>query len=492
MAEFDNSYQAVVSDEELNKLKPIVEDFVRFYSSNKDKPVKEWLTKKLSEQLPDKNDAEIQEIADNIIESINVTEEKKQSLNKAISDGRSTERWLASEIEQAAAGMTNEQTANYYQNLDEAVENANRSFRTTLTNEDGTISQNTNLDGFIAEQHHAQTFNLKAAVKGSDYKAEVLEPEGKRYVKNSVDIKISTKDGKTVARYQGKYGKDAGVTKGLFRRGDYRGQQKLVPAEQQAEIAKSTGQIQSPDGIKSTPLTKEEAVQLKKDAQSGNWKDLDWNNAYETKDLAIGLANQVGKASAVGALIGAGTYTLQKAVNGEDIETEEVVETALKTGADVGVKSAVAGALKVGAEKGIIKCIPKGTSANVCANIAFTAIEDVKVMNKVATGELSVEEGMDVLEQTTASSVAGLMSAGEGAAVGATIGSVAGPIGAAVGGFVGGTVAYMAGSKVAETVVKGVQKVRKKVREVVFDTAKKVVSGAKGVFSSVASFLGVF
>ena len=84
---------------------------------------------------------------------------------------------------------------------------------------------------------------------------------------------------------------------------------------------------------------------------------------------------------------------------GEEIEGADVVETALKGGADFGIKAAAAGALKVGAEKEIIKFIPKGTPASTITNIAFVAIEDAKVMGEMVTGDLSVKEGIEKIEQ---------------------------------------------------------------------------------------------
>ena len=124
------------------------------------------------------------------------------------------------------------------------------------------------------------------------------------------------------------------------------------------------------------------------------------------------------------------------------------------SGADFGVKTATAGALKAASEKGILKVIPKGTKGGTFANIAFVAIENVKVLGKVATGELTAKEGLDAMEQTTASCVAGIATSTKGAAIGATIGSVLGPVGTAVGGFIGGTIGYMAGSKVAQAMLR--------------------------------------
>ena len=173
----------------------------------------------------------------------------------------------------------------------------------------------------------------------------------------------------------------------------------------------------------------------------------------------------------------------QKLWNGEKIEADEVVETAIVSGADFGVKAATAGALKVGVEKEIITVIPKGTPASTFANIAFVAIEDVKIIGKMMSGELTAKEGIEKIEQTTVATVAGLASMSKGAAIGATVGAVFGPVGAAIGGFVGGTVGYMAGSKVGETIVKGAQKLRDGAVKVV----KTVASGVKNVVSGVAN-----
>ena len=110
--------------------------------------------------------------------------------------------------------------------------------------------------------------------------------------------------------------------------------------------------------------------------------------------------------------------------------------------------------------------IPKGTPAGTIANIAHVAVENVKIAGKMATGELTVKEGLEKMEQTTVATVAG---------------SVFGPVGIAVGGLIGGTIGYMAGSKVGETIVKGAQKIRKTVGEGIKSAAKTVIEVAKSI-----------
>ena len=191
-----------------------------------------------------------------------------------------------------------------------------------------------------------------------------------------------------------------------------------------------------------------------------------------------------------GAAVGAGMAIATKMWNGEPIDGEEVVKTAITSGADFGIKTATAGALKVASEKGFLKIIPKGTPGSTFASIAFVSIENIKVLGKVATGELTPKEGLDVMQQTTGSCIAGIIASAKGSAVGAAIGSVLGPIGTAVGGFIGGTVGYMAGSKIGQAIVKGYQKVRDTAIEVVKTVGKTVFSGIKSVAHGFASLLG--
>ena len=486
----DEEFSPIIIEEECKQMKPILSDFMKGYSLNKDKPVQEWLSQKLQEYLPERNPDEIKKITSEIVITIELDEKNRTSLEKAISEGRSKESWFVSETKKVASAMSSQEASEYLTNLDNALKTANESLYGTITTQAGVVNQNPRLDGFIAEQYHAQTFNMNAEATGSHYRAKVLEPEGNSYAKNSVDIVIVDGEGNIVRKYQSKYCKDAKATEKAFEHGDYRGQRKVVPDGQETEIStKATSVIEAPDGTTSNPLTKSRAEQMRDEAQSGRWNDLNWSE-YAIKDIAIGIGKQACYAALQGAAIGVGFDVAQKLWNGEEIEADEVIETAIVSGADFGVKAAVAGALKVGVEKEIITVIPKGTPASTFANIAFVAIEDVKVIGKMMSGELTAKEGIEKIEQTTVATVAGLATMGKGAAIGATVGAIFGPVGVAIGGFVGGTVGYMAGSKIGETVVKGAQKLRDgavKVVKTLGIGVKNVVSGGANGIKSVAS-----
>ena len=354
---------------------------------------------------------------------------------------------------------------------------------------------NPSLDGFIAEQHHVNSFNMKSQAVGSDVYAEVLKPKpGERFAANSVDIVIKDSSGKIIRRYQAKYGATADATIKMIKEGNYRGQQLLVPAEQVEKVQaafpdRKVSAAITEGSVSSKPLTKEEALKMRDDAQKGNFLEKDWSE-YATKDLAQGIASEIGKSCLMGVAVGAGMNILSKVVKGDPIDGQEVVETAIVSGADFGVKTAVAAGLKVAAEKEIIHVIPKGTPAGALASIAFVAVENAKVAGKVASGELSIKEGVDKMEQTTVSCVAGIAASAKGTSSGAVVGSVLGPVGTAIGGFVGGCVGYIAGSKVGEAVVKGYQKIRDKAKGFLSTTGSLIATTVGSFARGLASLFG--
>ena len=485
----DEEWQPAISVETARELKPIQQQFMESYANNADDvSTRDWLYGELAKSLPEHSAEEIARMSDEIVSTLELQEQKRASLWEATKQGRNKESWFADEVVKATSQMSTQEASSYLHGLDDALADANHSLFDTLHTQAGLINQNPNLDGYIAEQYHVQTFNLNAEATGSTYRAKVLGPGDSGYRKNSVDIEIVDENGTVVRRYQSKYCKDANATAHAFEKGDYRGQRKLVPEEQAKDIDKKTSTvIEAPDGTTSKPLSKKGAKELQKDAQSGKWNDLDWNE-YKAKDLAIGIGKQAGQAALTGAAVGALSDIAQKVWNGEEINGAEVIEKAICSGADFGVKAAAAGALKVGVEKGIIHCIPKGTPAGTIANIAHVAIEDAKILRNVATGELTLQEGFERMEQTTVATVAGIAASTKCAAIGASIGAVLGPVGIAVGSVVGGAVGFMAGSKVGTAVVNGIQKVRKKVSTVL----KDIESVAGGVIRSVGKAIHNF
>ena len=102
----------------------------------------------------------------------------RQSLDNAISQGRSKEDWFAKEVGSATKDLGQVKTCEYLKDLDSAMDTSNENLYNSILTDNAVVNKNQNLDGFIAEQYHAETFNLNAKASGSQYRAEVLVPEG--------------------------------------------------------------------------------------------------------------------------------------------------------------------------------------------------------------------------------------------------------------------------------------------------------------------------
>ena len=428
---------------------------------------------------------EIVSTANEVVADVEWANVDKASLHAHLDAGKSKASWLARNIERGAAAAGAANVGHYAARIDEALKTANDQMLGTVSTRSSAVNRIPNLDGFIAEQHHADTFNLDAAAKGSPLRAEVLGSQGK----NSVDVVIKDGDGHIVRRYQAKYGQDSEATQKLFEKGDYRGQRKLVPSGQEGDIQGSTGRLEA-DGVRSKPLTKDQAKRLQEKAQQEQEsRQYDWNDVNR-----IEIAKLIGKQALVGAAIACGfqgarilgrrvwNFLRGKESPPANEDLREFFESSVKSAAHVGAQTAVSGAVVVAAKSGWIKVL-KDTPAGRIVGIVHVAMENAKVLCKLAKGELNGEEALDAMGNCTASAVGGLVGAGKGAAVGAVLG---GPVGAVIGGVVGG----MAGSKIGEAVWEGckvIDKTAAKVRQAVVEGVAEAVKSKGRVLNPLSS-----
>jgi hypothetical protein len=251
------------------KTRGVIRDFVSSYKHKAEETTDTaWLEDEFAKYpVIWVNDDERKTAAQTIVECVQRYEAEKNKLAEYREKGISRESYLKNAIETGAKAQGITDFGKYASEIDRAIDEANADNINLMYRMDGGINQQYNLDGFIAEQHHAETFNMEAAAQGSSYRAEVLKPApGEAYGKNSVDIVIRDADGKIVKRYQSKYGSDSDTTRKLFEEGDYRGQRKLVPEGQGKDVQGSTEAIEC-EGIKSKPLSKEEAKERQRKIQ---------------------------------------------------------------------------------------------------------------------------------------------------------------------------------------------------------------------------------
>ena len=490
-----------IKESDYPKIQQTVHDFVSDYAhKTADTTDTQFLVKKFN-NYPSlwRDQAEIEQTARDIVETVNTYVANRRELDAHIAQGKRRESWLAKKIEQGAAAAGAVQTGIYAQKIDTAIENANSAMARTIRNLDGSINKNPNLDGFIAEQHHASTFNIDAAVKEKNFSAEPLQSNGK----NSVDVVVRDARGKIVRKYQSKYGKDAETTEGYFEDGDYRGQRKLVPEGQGDKIKKNTNEkiefkdskSKKPETIESKPLSKEEAKAKQAQAQrEGKIDEYTWNDANKGA-----IAKKIGGKAALSAALAIGLQgarivgrrilnwaTGQKNQSVEE-DVKEFAESAIKSGASAGLTVATSGALTVAARSGWLGKLLMKTPAGHIAAAACVGIENVKTLYKFAKGELTGEEALDHAGRSTCSVIGGFALGAKGASVGMAVGSVLGPAGALVGGIAGGIIGSIAGSTVGEAVFSA----GKKVVSAVVDGVKAFAAGIAGAVRTAADFVSV-
>jgi hypothetical protein len=495
-----NAYQALSDNEEkqLEQVVDIIQEVVNSYTQ-KDRGIsdEDWAKDEFSKHKSEFSEIETEVFSKEITASVHSFDRNLQSIETAMLNGTSKEKWFQDKIQEATVGIEINKVGQYLQEIDLIIANSNNLMHKTIMNADGSINQNPNLDGFIFEQHHVNSFNMDAILKGDKHRAEVLLPKpGGTYTKNSVDIVIKDAFGKIVKKYQAKFYTNAEASNNAFDKGNYPFQGKLVGETQTGQVINSKDII-GVGKVKGSPLSKQDGKGLQKLAQEGKSIDVDWNY-YKLKDLSSHMTKNVAYAGLQSATIAVGFDLVYKKMSGQNINGDEIVEIALRTGSDAGIKSATTVGLKIASEKGLISLIPKGTPAGIIANVACVAIENVKVLSEIARGELTIAKGLEKMERVTVATVSGLVCSSFGTVTGAVIGAVAlswiplvGPmVGGVVGGLVGGTVAYMAGSKVGEVVCRAHQKVRETVVNVIKSGARAVgnaVSTAWNSFKSVFS-----
>lgn len=481
-AEVFDSYcvEKIWPEEKAKQVFQIEKAFLKSYaaSQSQEVPLAQWLAQELHKQLPEKSANEVEAISNEIISALQTAEEMKASQQKAIAIGRSKESWFASKVMQATADMPIPKRAEYLQSLEEAIKSANEATYKVIAAENGssnsasasTAGAQTEAAEKRQESNSALNIGKQACHAGVQTAATTAGKNIAQKVINGEEI-----DGDEVAKKAVDAGVDeavkvavAGATKVAEEKG-------WIPREANEKRQQESGRQSNSGSSKVKPKIKE--------------------NEYSLKVTALSIGRQACYAGVQNAAVAVGRDLAQKVLNGEEIDGDEVIKKAVDAGVDEGVKVAVAGAVRVAGEKGLIPQIQqlKGGSGNVCANVAFVAIENVKVAKQVADGKLTVHEGLEVMAQTTGACVAGIAVAAKGGAiVGSALGSVIGPWGTAIGGFVGNAAGYIAGSTIGGVVMQGAKALYDGARNVVKNVANAAVRGVGTLVNTVASAASSF
>ena len=411
-----------IKEEDYPKIRQTITEFVSDYQKKDDATTdKQWLVQSFNRYPKLWKDAnDIEQTAEAIVSTVYAYEKNRQELEDHLAAGKQRGSWISEKLEQGAAFSGVQQVNRYAAHLDEAISNANRQMADTIRTMNGEINQNPNLDGLIAEQHHANTFNLDAAQKEQPFYAETRKSTGK----NSVDIVVRDADGKIAQKYQSKYGKDTEHTEQYFKDGNYCGQQKLVAEGQGKDINKAHEKIEFTDDkskkketIESKPLSKEEAKAMQEKAQrEGKIDNYTWNDANKGF-----IAKSIGKKATRAALFAVGfqgarilgrriwNWATGKENQSVAEDVQEFAKSSLESGASAGLTVAASGGLTVAARSGWLgKLVSKAPAGRIAA-AACVGVENIKVLYKFSKGEISGQEAIDQAGRATCSVVGGLV-----------------------------------------------------------------------------------
>jgi hypothetical protein len=461
----------IVTEQEAKTFMDIFRKCLKAYKEKDDSVTdEEWLVQLFCNEIEGCSEEEATADAKTVIDTVRTNSENLESLNEAVRSGKSKDKWLADKIQQAAVGISVQEYGYFLKDLDDKMYRLNENIADALSRKkDGHINMCRNLDGNIAEHFIAQTTMLDSLLKGKNVKVDVLQS----YTPNSVDVRATNIDTGEYQNYQLKFGKDAKATISYIEKGNYNNQRIIVPTEQLEEVQKHFKDKGSQKtisdhieafGVEGRPFTKEDVKSLQLAAQEdGVMPAVDYSH-YQTKSLAISIGKNAGVLGLQAAAITTGFHVVASAVKGEELEGEELVHTAFETGKDTAVKVSAAGALQIAVKRGVIRLLPELMRADVIANIASIGVENVKILAKVAKGEISATKGVDQMGRVTVSTAAGAIAAAKtGAAAAAATAWIpgVGPVIAAVAGVVGGTVGYFGGSALGEAVYESAKKVAK-------------------------------
>lgn len=519
------------------KLIDILKRFVKEYIKNKNQDLTQWLIDRLKEEFPEKTQEQLLKESQELIAGVKLGKEKYELVKEKRALGISPSDVLAKDISKTIEGVSIKEVkeelksrseaiekenissiykitkgieiapnliafdkmTRYFDNINEVIAKGNQKMVDSLITKAGNINQNPQLDGFIFEQFHENTFNIDAAIKDiSGIRAEALVPKpGTGYGKNSIDLVVKVKRGKTeyiVRKYQAKLSDNP---EKLFQDGNYKFQRRLY-GEGHEEIGNTKVEY---EGIESNTLSKSDAKVIQKEVQEGNLDAAKqtFKNNVDVKSLSRQIAKQALTSATISVGMGMALSTGIKFAKGEEMKVDEVIIDGLKAGGSVGLSTAIAGGLKTAVEKKVIT----GWSANILKNnsvvgtIAFSTLSLIGVASSIGSGDLSLKDGMKETGAILAGTYGGIKGSLVGIALAggviASVGTILAPVVAAV----AGTIGYFAGSTIASNIAKGAAEVASTVtsgvKEVVkagYNAVKSVASAAWNGIKNVASAIG--
>ncbi len=359
---------------------------------------------------------------------------------------------------EAGAGFTGGQYGAYAAN-NEATSTEEMRKGMELLRDAAAKSGNRLLDkkqGNLFEYIESAKFNTAAAKQGSSMRAQVMEALGRPH--DAADVEIADA-GKVLRQVQYKSSGDVDWLKSQIGRSKYKGMQRVVNKDKYPQLkdklkaAANRKNIYASDyqdaSNNLSPETSYGSVGSSGTSQSDALNAAKNPKMYAAKmEIRQGLIEVKSTAgqAAIGGFVVGGAISATKnalAVYKGEMEIETAIKTTCKETGKSTVRAGVTGGLGSAIRQGAAKLgINTLAKSNVAISVASSVIESGVIVYDLVKGEISSEEAVIRLGQTTTSSISGLYA-------GAAAGMVFGPVGAVVGSIAG----YMVASSTYQSCV---------------------------------------
>lgn len=135
---FNEGYnEPILTQNEVENLKVVMEDFLTAYAKNNEKLVNEWLPGKIQEVLPEYTSEQINIISNELAESIKTLDENALNLKEAKKAGMTREAWIKKKVVEATSEMPEEDAKEFLKDLNNTLNKTNESLFKRITKDEG-------------------------------------------------------------------------------------------------------------------------------------------------------------------------------------------------------------------------------------------------------------------------------------------------------------------------------------------------------------------
>ena len=170
-----------------------------------------------------------------------------------------------------------------------------------------------------------------------------------------------------------------------------------------------------------------------------------------------------------GAIVGGSIEGIEEFIKDELMNKGEILKKSIFTAIDFTIKSVAAIVIKIATDKRILVFIPKSTSFTKLSNIISVQVDNIKVLIRISSGELTIKNGIIKMIEATISTFTAVIASNNGTIIGMNIGMLLGNVGAVVCSFIGGTLAYIIGDRGGYIISKCSEKMIATISEHVLD-----------------------